>query len=72
MSYLRSYKDKAVLVVLNMSAEPQKASFNLAPQGFSTTEAKTLLTTMSAMPGTAKITEMTLEPFSVYIGEVAR
>ena len=72
MSYLRSYKDKAVLVVLNMSAEPQKASFNLAPQGFSTTEAKTLLTTMSAMPGTAKITEMTLEPFSVFIGEVSR
>ena len=35
MSYLRRYQDEAVLVVLNMSPEPQKASFNLAPQGFS-------------------------------------
>jgi len=72
MSYLRSYKDKAVLVVLNMSAEPQKVSFNLAPQGFSTSEAKTLLTTMSGMAGNVKPSEMTLEPFSVYIGEVSR
>jgi hypothetical protein len=29
-----------------------------------------LLTTMSGMQG--KITEMTLEPFSVYMGEVGR
>jgi len=72
MSYLRSYKDKAVLIVLNMSAEPQKVSFNLAPQGFSVSEAKTLLSTTRTMPVTAKITEMTLEPFSVYMGEVSR
>jgi len=70
MSYLRSYKDKAVLVVLNMSGETQKVRFDLAPQGFSSNEAKTLLTTMSGMQG--KITEMTLEPFSVYMGEVGR
>ncbi len=35
MSYLRRYQDEAVLVVLNMSAEPQKVSFDLASQGFS-------------------------------------
>ena len=33
LSYLRRYKDQAVLVVLNMSAEPQKASFNLGRAG---------------------------------------
>ncbi len=33
LSYLRRYKDQAVLVVLNMSAESQKASFNLGGAG---------------------------------------
>jgi len=70
MSYLRRDKDKAVLVVINMSAEPQQVRFDLAPQGFSASEAKTLLTTMSGMTG--QIREMTLEPFSVYMGEVSR
>ncbi len=55
MSYLRRYKDKAVLVALNMSAEPQKVSFNLGSQGFSTGKLKTLLTTMSEMPGEVRI-----------------
>jgi alpha-glucosidase len=72
MSYLRRYQDEAVLVVLNMSPEPQKASFNLAPQGFSSSEAKTLLTTMPAMQGSASLADMSLAPFSVYIGEVTK
>ena len=72
MSYLRSYKDKAVLVVLNMSAEAKKVSFNLAPEGFSSSEAETLLTTMTEMQGNVKLSEMSLEPFSVYVGEVSR
>jgi alpha-glucosidase len=72
MSYLRSSKDKALLVVINMSAEAQKVSFNLAPQGFSTNEAKTLLTTMGGTPSQLRLSEMTLEPFSVYMGEVSR
>ncbi len=70
LSYLRRYKDQAVLVVLNMSSQPQKASFDLGPQGFSSTEAKTLLTTMSSIKGDAELSNMTLAPFSVYIGEV--
>src|SRR6267154_3536939 len=36
MSYLRSYKGKAVLVVLNMSATAQKTKFDLSAQGFGT------------------------------------
>jgi alpha-glucosidase len=70
LSYLRRYKDKAVLVVLNMSANPQKANFNLGPQGFATSQATTLLTTMPALKGSTTLSDMQLVPFSVYIGEV--
>ncbi len=72
LSYVRRYKDQAVLVVLNMSSQQQKASFDLAPQGFSATQAKTLLTTMSSIKGDAELSNMTLAPFSVYIGEVTK
>jgi alpha-glucosidase len=72
MSYLRVYKDDAVLVVLNMSAEPQKASFNLSAQGLSSSQAKTLLTTMQSMKAHATISEISLAPFSVYIGEITK
>jgi alpha-glucosidase len=71
MSYLRRYKDQAVLVVLNMSAEPQKVSFNLARQGFSASGAKTLLTTMPEMQAGANLSQMSLAPFSVFLGQVS-
>ncbi len=72
MSYLRRYKDQAVLVVFNMSAAPQKASFDLKPQGFSADSARTLVTTMSGMKEHAGLKAMSLEPFGVYIGEVRK
>jgi alpha-glucosidase len=72
LSYLRRYKNQAVLVVLNMSAQPQKASFDLATQGFSATQAKTLLTTMTSVKSQTALSDMTLAPFSVYIGEVTK
>jgi alpha-glucosidase len=72
MSYLRRYKRKAVLVVLNMSGEPQKVSFDLAAQGWTSAQAKTLLTTMPGMQGEAQLSEMNLAPFSVYVGEVTK
>ncbi len=72
MSYLRRYKDEAVLVVLNMSGVPQSVHFDLAPQGFASTLVKTLLTTMPAMQSGATLSGMTLAPFSVYIGEVTK
>jgi alpha-glucosidase len=71
LSYLRRYKDQAVLVVINMSPQQQEASFDLAAQGFSATQAKTLLTTMSSIKGQTDLSDMTLAPFSVYIGEVS-
>jgi alpha-glucosidase len=70
MSYLRRYKDKAVIVILNMSAEPQKATFDLAAQGFTSAKVRTLLTTMPDLSDGPTLSDMSLAPFSVYIGEV--
>lgn len=70
LSYLRRYKNQAVLVVLNMSARPQKVTFNLAAQGISATDATTLLTTLSSKPQRITLSAISLEPFSVYIGKL--
>jgi len=71
LSYLRRYKNEAVLVVLNMSATTQPMSFNLAEQGFSAQTAATLLTTLSS-PLSGQLSSINLEPFSVYIAKVTR
>ena len=68
MSYLRSYKGKAVLVALNMSASTQKASFDLTKQGLGGVPLKTLISSGAS----AKGNEVTLEPFGLLIAEVAR
>ena len=70
-SYLRRYKGQAVLVVLNMSENPQNVSFNLSKQGFSAGEAKTLLSTING-GATQKLSGISLPPYTVYIGEVSK
>jgi alpha-glucosidase len=70
LSYLRRYQDEAVLVVLNMSANPQKVRFDLGPQGFPAAKAKTLLST--AGQGESPISALSLEPFAVYIAEISK
>ena len=72
LSYLRLYKNEAVIVVLNMSAQPQEVTFDLAPQGFATTSARTLLTTMTLQPKEASLSHMALDPFCVYIGAISK
>jgi glycosidase len=67
ISYLRSYKGKAVLVALNMSAAPQKATFNLLPQGFGQALLKALIASPEA---SAKGNEVALEPYGLLIAEV--
>jgi len=70
LSYLRRYKNEAVLVVLNMSATQQKATFNLAHQGFAKSKPTTLLTTIKPEPvGTS---EVSLPPFGVYIVKLTK
>jgi alpha-glucosidase len=69
LSYLRQYKNAAVLVALNMSSTPQKVAFDLAPQGFASATLRPLLATDGAgQPGSAASLE--LQPFGVYIAEV--
>jgi alpha-glucosidase len=70
LSYLRRYKNEAVLVVLNMSSQPQEVSFDLATQGFAAKSANTLLTTMKATTGS--LSHLSLEPFAVYIGSISK
>jgi alpha-glucosidase len=71
LSYLRRYRNEAVLVVLNMSSQPQDVSFDLAPQGFSAKSAGTLLTTMAPSKA-GSLSHLSLEPFAVYIGAVSK
>jgi alpha-glucosidase len=71
LSYLRRYKNEAVLVVLNMSATAQQVSFNLSEQGISSARATTLLTTSAATPG-GQLDQVALDPFEVYIARVSQ
>ena len=72
LSYLRKSQDDAVLVVINMSASPQKVSFDLSKQGFGSGAAKTLMTTQPSLKNASSVTQLSLEPFAVYIGEVTK
>ena len=71
LSYLRRYKDEAVIVVLNMSATAQQVSFDLSGEGFPSAKATTLLTTSTGAPG-GQLNQVALDPFAVYIGKVSR
>jgi alpha-glucosidase len=72
LAYLRRYKSETVLVVLNMSAVPQKVNFDLSPQNLSSVTARTLLTTRRNRPKEASLRELSLEPFEVYVAEISK
>jgi alpha-glucosidase len=63
LSYLRTYKDRGVVVALNMSGTEQKVKVN----GFASVQ-KLLATGGSMGVGD----EVSLEPFGVFIGELAK
>jgi len=68
-SYARSYKGQNVVVVLNMSGVPQKVELNLAATGTKATGAKTLLASFAA-PQKIELSEISIEPFGAWVGEV--
>jgi alpha-glucosidase len=70
-SYLRRYKDKAVLVSINLSPEPQTVSFDLSAEGFGAKQAKTLLASNKA-GATQLLSGVSLAPYTVYVGEVSK
>jgi hypothetical protein len=56
-----------------MSSSPQKATFNLADKGFASATLKSLVATpQSSSKDSAQGTEVTLEPFGVFIAEVTK
>jgi alpha-glucosidase len=69
LSYLRIYKGQAVLVALNMSGEPQKATFNLAQQHLA---AGTLTSLVDSSGASVRGQEVSLEPFGTLLAEVSK
>lgn len=69
LAYLRSYKDKNVVVIVNMSGEQQKVKLDLGAKGMKATSAKTLAATFNTPP-TATLSEVTVEPFGAWIAQV--
>ena len=71
IAYLRPYKDRAVLVVLNLSNAEQKIALDLSKQGF-TTQAKTLAASIPGSMPQVNASSMTLPAYAAYILEVER
>ena len=69
LSYLRRHKDEAVIVILNMSPNAQKVTFDLSKQGFAGAQLKTLLTSQTEGQS---LPEMQLGPYTVYIAQVVK
>jgi alpha-glucosidase len=67
LSYLRVYKDQAVLIALNMSAAKQKVNFELSSNGF---KSATPLATTGKSSASGDV--ITLEPFGVFIGQLTK
>jgi alpha-glucosidase len=67
LSYLRVYKDDGVVVALNMTGTPQKVKLELKAKGFA--GAKTLVATGKS---NANGSEVSLEPYGVFIGELTK
>ena len=72
LSYVRKYKDQAVLVVLNMSGQKQDASFDLTSQGFTGKSAHTLFNSAGKGSDDSALSHMSLEPFSAYVGSLSK
>jgi alpha-glucosidase len=70
-TYMRRYKDEAILVVLNMSASNQKVRFDLAPQGFTSPKLSILLTSLKN-PITGMSDGLALEPYSTVVAKITK
>ena len=71
LSYLRHYKDEAVLVVLNMSASAQEPRFDLTKQGFGGAKEETILTN-GGKPAEGSAKRISLEPYGAYIARLKK
>ncbi len=71
LTYVRRYKDEAILVVLNMSASEQKVRLDLSPLGFSTPKLSVLLTDFRK-PLRGMTDALPMEPYSVFIAKITQ
>jgi glycosidase len=71
LSYLRRYRDEAILVVLNMSASDQKVRFDLSSLGFASPKLSVLLTSFHK-PLTGMSDALPMEPYSVFIAKITK
>jgi len=71
LSYVRRYKDEAILVVLNMSASEQKVRLDLGALGFAAPKLSALATSLhKPLQGTAGALPM--EPYTALIARIAK
>ena len=71
LSYLRREKGETVLVLLNMTAPPQKVAFNLLLPGLTPAKMTSLLTDSTACIQLDQAKAL-LEPFAVYIARITK
>jgi alpha-glucosidase len=71
LAYLRQSKDGTVIVALNVSASPHAAAFDLAAHGLAGAHATTLLANGAEEPR-GELKQVSLGPYGVYIGKLAR
>jgi alpha-glucosidase len=70
-TYVRRYKDEAILVLLNLSAAPQKARFDVPTLGFSSPKVSVLLTSFH-QPLPVSGSDIPMEPYSVFIAKITK
>ena len=69
LSYLRRYRNEALLVVLNMSGERQHFRVDLTSLRLPN-KARTVMTTLRGVPEEVVLGDVALEPFGVFIGRL--
>lgn len=70
LSYVRSSGKHAVVVSMNMSAEPQTIHLDLSPAGITTTRVRTLLSDDPAQRNLTSVSTITLAPYATLLAEV--
>jgi alpha-glucosidase len=71
LSYVRRYKDEAILVVLNMSASEQKVRVDLGALGFAAPKLSVLATSLhKPLQGAAG--ELPMEPYTALIAKIGK
>ncbi|HZV59357.1 MAG TPA: alpha-glucosidase [Candidatus Eremiobacteraceae bacterium] len=71
LTFVRQYKNDAILVALNMSAGQQKLLLDLSALGFNAPKLSMLLTDFhKALPSAAN--DLAMEPYSVFIAKITK